>query len=215
MKKIILIGDSIRMGYDRDVRDRLKDVAEVYFPNENCRFAQYVLRHAILWKENEKWPDDVDLIHWNAGLWDTCRVLGDEPLTPLPVYRDFVVRIHRNLRILFPNARIAFATSTPVHEAGYAIEHGNRAQRYNRDIEAYNAAAVEALTSLGESIDDLYSVMAKAPLSEHSDCTHFYTPLGTARIVEAVTRFLCTELDIPVPAAKSSIVGASSSDIGL
>ncbi len=203
------------MGSNPVGRDRLKDVAEVYFPNENCRFAQYVLRHAILWKENEKWPDDVDLIHWNAGLWDTCRILGDEPLTPLPVYRDFVVRIHRNLRILFPNARIAFATSTPVHEAGYAIEHGNRAQRYNRDIEAYNAAAVEALTSLGESIDDLYSVMAKAPLSEHSDCTHFYTPLGTARIVEAVTRFLCTELDIPVPAAKSSIVGASSSDIGL
>ena len=44
VKKIILIGDSIRIGYDKYVKDALKDKAEVFYPSENCRFAQYVLR---------------------------------------------------------------------------------------------------------------------------------------------------------------------------
>ena len=45
MKNILLIGDSIRIGYDKSVRDTLKDIANVYFPDENCRFASYVLRY--------------------------------------------------------------------------------------------------------------------------------------------------------------------------
>ena len=78
----------------------------------------------------------------------------------------------------------------------------------------YNAAAVEALTALGESVDDLNAVMKAAPLSEHSDGVHYYTPAGTARISEAVTRFLCDALELPFPAGGATAVGASSSDIG-
>ena len=37
MKKIVLIGDSIRMGYCEYVKNSLRDVAEVYYPPENCR----------------------------------------------------------------------------------------------------------------------------------------------------------------------------------
>ena len=44
MKKIVLIGDSIRMGYDKYVKEALDGVADVYYPGENCRFAQYTLR---------------------------------------------------------------------------------------------------------------------------------------------------------------------------
>ena len=32
MKKIVLIGDSIRMGYDKYVKMALEGVAEVYYP---------------------------------------------------------------------------------------------------------------------------------------------------------------------------------------
>ena len=71
MKKIVLIGDSIRMGYDKYVRAALDGKAEVLFPEENSRFAEYVLRAVIDWKREGKWGDDVDVVHWNAGLWDT------------------------------------------------------------------------------------------------------------------------------------------------
>ena len=45
MKNVLLIGDSIRMGYDKSVKNSLKSKANVYFPEENCRFASYVLRY--------------------------------------------------------------------------------------------------------------------------------------------------------------------------
>ena len=45
MKNILLIGDSIRIGYDKAVRNTLEGIANVYFPEENTRFASYVLRY--------------------------------------------------------------------------------------------------------------------------------------------------------------------------
>jgi hypothetical protein len=38
------------MGYDKYVKDALSGVADVYYPDENCRFAVYVLRYAHEWK---------------------------------------------------------------------------------------------------------------------------------------------------------------------
>ena len=38
MKKILLLGDSIRMGYQNEVKELLKDEYEVVFPQENGRF---------------------------------------------------------------------------------------------------------------------------------------------------------------------------------
>ena len=51
VKKIFLIGDSIRFGapgsegYGIFVKQKLEGMAEVYAPDENCRFAQYTLRY--------------------------------------------------------------------------------------------------------------------------------------------------------------------------
>lgn len=45
MKNLLLIGDSIRMGYDKAVKKTLEGKANVIFPEENCRFASYVLRY--------------------------------------------------------------------------------------------------------------------------------------------------------------------------
>ena len=50
MKKIVLLGDSIRLGYEAYVREALSGVAEIYAPTENCRFAQYFFRYAHEWK---------------------------------------------------------------------------------------------------------------------------------------------------------------------
>ena len=197
LPKVVLLGDSIRIGYDRYVRDALFGQAEVLFPGENCAFAQNVLRRVNLWKDDGKWGNDVVLVHWNAGLWDCLHLDGEGPLTPLPVYRDFLTRIHRRLRRHFPAARLIFATSTPVIEEGYT--NPSLYARFNTEIEAFNAAAREALEPVGETIDDLYVVMAQAPNDEHSDMTHWYTPAGTKRIGDAVLASVCAALGIPVP----------------
>ncbi len=47
MKKIILIGDSIRQGYDKYVKLAFENTAQVYYTNDNCRFTTYIIRHLI------------------------------------------------------------------------------------------------------------------------------------------------------------------------
>ena len=74
MKKIVLLGDSIREGYDKYVKLAFDGVAQVYYPKENCRFTTYIIRNLLDWKNNLEWGDDVALVHWNVGLWDDIRM---------------------------------------------------------------------------------------------------------------------------------------------
>ncbi len=177
VKNIYLIGDSIRFGsvggkgspgYGKYVKEQLNGIYNVYAPNENCRFAQYTLRGLYDWI-NMVNPEEIDIIHWNNGLWDVMRLDGDEPLTPLNVYIDFLRRIHKKLQLLFPKAKIIFATSTPVIEGGA----GKRWVRYNSEIEEYNAKATELMKELGVVVNDLYSVAQKFDESYYADWVHF------------------------------------------
>ena len=197
MKKILLIGDSIRMGYDKYVKEALANVAEVYYPEENCRFSAYVLRCAHVWKKNLELGDDIDLVHWNAGLWDVIELFGDEPLSTVDYYENAIGRIHNRLRMLFPKAKIIFATSTAVIE-GIAKEH----VRHNAIIEKYNLTAVKALKDKDCEINDLYALTSKLPDSYHSDATHYYTPEATELIGGRVLAHICKALDIKASEVK-------------
>ena len=184
MKTVFLMGDSIRMGYDRYVRDALAGEAAVYYPSENCRFAQYTLRNAHDWIEKECQPECVDVVHWNAGLWDVARLFGDEPLTPIGQYASLLERIVLRIRKVCPNAAQIFALSTPIVEARY--EQPERFMRYNAEIEAYNRAAQETMERLGVPVNDLYAAACALPESAWSDPTHLHTPLGTQTLGDAV-----------------------------
>ena len=46
---IFLIGDSIRLGYCKTVKDCLADVAEVFYFADNCKSTQYVIFTALGW----------------------------------------------------------------------------------------------------------------------------------------------------------------------
>lgn len=178
MKKVILIGDSIRFGYDKFIKESLSGVAEVYYPDENCKFAEYVLRYLHEWKETLNWPTNVDVVHWNVGLWDCLRILGDSPLTPKQTYYEYIKRIDKRIRQLFPNAKIIFATCTSVIEEGYSKDF----YRINKEIEEYNKLAIEALSDTDTLINDLYQVSKKCSPEWRSDMTHYYTEEGTKLI---------------------------------
>lgn len=195
MKKIVLIGDSIRMGYDKYVKESMENIAEVYFPAANCCFAQFILRYLHMWIADELGLEHVDAVHWNAGLWDTLRIYGDtECLAPLDAYVSSITKIDERIKYMFPNAVSIFATSTPVLEDGGYIKEFE--MRYNADIERYNAAACEALSKRGVIINDLHALLKDCPESYHSDQTHFYTADATALIGNQVTKVLCEALDL-------------------
>ena len=192
MKKIVLIGDSIRMGYDKYVKEALMGSAEVYYPAENCRFAQNVLRFAHDWRKKGEWPKDIDLVHWNAGLWDILEMDGYGPLSSIEHYTNMIERIDKRLRFLFPEAKMVFATSTAVREN----EYKGSSRRRNSVIDEYNRAAIKVLSKTDTVIDDLYSITTDIPAECCSDMTHFNTPEGAAYVEGKVVSVLCRELGI-------------------
>lgn len=192
MKNILLIGDSIRIGYDNYVKLSMAPLAKVVFPAENCRFSGYVLRNLHNWTD-ELHMYEADLVHWNVGHWDTVRIYGDEPLTRPNVYADNLLRINDRIHFLFPNAKSVFATSTPVIEQGYIKDFEIR---YNDDIRKYNDIAKRTLQKEGVIFNDLYQLLENRTDSLHSDQTHYYTPDATELIGEQVCKVLCNELDL-------------------
>ncbi len=195
MKKVLLIGDSIRQGYDRYIQKAVEDTCKVYYPTDNCRFAQYVLRHLNDWKDQLETGDDVDVVHWNAGLWDTLVLYEDGFLTPPDFYAYFIDKICKRIRVLFPKAKVIFATSTPVREELFL--NPKVSYRKNSDIEKFNEIAVNIVRKYGYEINDLYSVVKNVPKEYYSDMTHLYTPEGTCLLTNAVLKSICSVTDIP------------------
>ena len=191
MKKILLIGDSIRAGYDKYVKMAFEDVAEVGYPAENCRFTTYIIRNLLAWKEQALGNEKIDLVHINVGLWDTLRMHDGEVLVDKESYEKNLDRIFCLLARYMPEAKVIFATSTPVNEAGFGD-----LKRFNKDIEAYNAVACALAEKHGASVNDLYTLLKDVPLSYHSDMTHFYTKDATKIITERVVACIETELGI-------------------
>lgn len=193
MKNILLIGDSIRMGYDKAVRKSLAGIANVYFPEENCRFAAYVLRY--IHEYGNLIPDaQVDVIHWNAGLWDCLWFFGEEePHTPIDIYAYYIDRICQRIRTLFPGAKVIFATSTKVQPEKTLKNY----KRSNEEIEAYNQAAVSIVRKYGFEVNDMYAVSAALPEEAHSDDVHYYTPVATEAFTNQVLAVLSRAIGHP------------------
>ena len=191
MKKILLLGDSIRIHYGKYVKMALEGEAEVFYPEINCRFASFLYRNLYIWQNELGLDDSVDAVHWNAGLWDVLVMPDGETFTPPEVYRYYLDRICRTLRAMYPKAEIIFATSTSVVEAGY-----NFYKRFNRDIREYNAIAMDVAASHCFRINDLYGLTENIPSEYRSDMTHFNTAGGAALLTGRVVSALEEALDI-------------------
>ena len=152
MKKVVLLGDSIRMGYGSQVAQMLGEEFEVWQPEDNCRYAQYTYQYLSVdesngWAANTK---NADIIHWNNGLWDLYHWFEDGPMTPKEFYVDTMVRI---AKILLQRSKIViFATITPVRQTHPTI--------LNTEIVDYNQALIPELKKLGVVINDLHTLIA-------------------------------------------------------
>ena len=174
MKKVMLIGDSIRMNYQSVVEKELSGEYSVWGPYENCRFAKYTLvelqRYIVAFSQNEKEKnenidqakitptidktDDViypDIIHWNNGLWDTgVTYEEDGPITPIDEYiRDMSI-ILRELRKM--TDKIIFSTITPVKPG---------INQDNDIIKEYKNRIIEFMKSENVFINDLGALVSE------------------------------------------------------
>lgn len=186
MKHVILIGDSIRIGYQDIARCELMGLADVWTPEENARDSRNVLAHLDDWVIARA----PDLVHLNCGLHDLKKEFGATAhQVPLDEYaanvRAILTRVQRETR-----ARLIWATITPVNEAWH---HAHKEfDRFEADVVAYNNAASAIARELNISIDDLNAQVTQFGRDKIllPDGVHFtdegYTLLGNqvARVIK-------------------------------
>ena len=157
MKKVMLIGDSIRMMTEERVREMLGNEYDVWSPEDNCRYTAITLNELRNYFTH---CPDPEIIHWNNGLWDTAIVYDDDGnFTPLDVYVENLRRILKQLKKT--GAKIIFATTTPTHPKKEIRYSPTLACHFNSDIEKYNEKAVELMKSEGVIINDLFPILKR------------------------------------------------------
>jgi len=155
LPNVLILGDSISIGYTRQVREALNGKANVIRPNANCGDTRHGLAQIETWLGEVKWQ----VIHFNWGLHDLCY---RNPELKTPGQRDKVkgtlsvplAEYEKNLETLVERlkqtgARLIFANTTLVPEG--------EAGRFPGDEVKYNAAAQRIMEKCGVPINDLHA----------------------------------------------------------
>ncbi|MDG2020604.1 MAG: sulfatase-like hydrolase/transferase [Phycisphaerales bacterium] len=160
LPRVLLLGDSISMGYHASVVAGLDDEATVVRPDENCEGTTKGIRRIADWLELD--GGDFDVVHFNFGLHDLKRVDADRRNSddPSDPPQADIETYERNLRsiartILASGATPVFCTTTPVPEGGV------RPHRDPADVDLYNRIARTVMAELGIRVNDLHSFAAE------------------------------------------------------
>ncbi|MBQ7923983.1 MAG: SGNH/GDSL hydrolase family protein [Clostridia bacterium] len=146
MIKVGLLGDSIRLfGYGAHVPTLLGEKYQVFQPEDNCRFAKYMLRGLFDWRAE---LETCDVIHFNCGHWDVCELFDDGMFSSVEEYERDMLRVARILKSYVP--KVIFATTTPVRD-GYTYNK-------NENIKLLNESIVPKLQKMGIVINDLHAL---------------------------------------------------------
>ena len=160
--KVVLIGDSIRMGYQPLVARKLEGEAEVWGPAQNSRHSLWALDHFPEWVEQQK----PDVVHVNFGIHDASIQADGEHQVILPQYRLCLTRFIARVRAMSKGLMI-WATTTPLYTSQPQVPMSLWSVRIAAEIDAYNAAALEIVRSEGLPIDDLHQVVMD---SDYAKC---------------------------------------------
>lgn len=188
LPRVLLIGDSISIGYTIPVRQQLAGEALVFRPPVNCQHTGYGLTQLKTWLGTTPW----DVIHFNWGIWDTHLldengglVYGENESMPInsfhirytpEQYRANLTRLVNTLQTT--GARLIWASSTPIM---------SRTGKRFEDIKIRNAVAAEIMQSRQIESDDLYDFVLPHVLTwQCPDQVHF-NETGNAKLGEKVS----------------------------
>ena len=186
LPKVLIIGDSISIGYTKLVIDEMKGTAAVSRPKANCQDTRAGIKNIDKWLQGGPWK----VIHFNWGLWDLCyrnpeaknqgnrdKVNGKigVPIEEYEKNLDTLVQ-----RMKKTGATLIFASTTVVPE--------NEAGRIVGDDVKYNQAAERVMKKNGVLIDDLYATSKKfgPELFVEPGNVH-YKPEGYAKLAKQVS----------------------------
>ena len=193
---VLLIGDSISIGYTPFVRSALQEQVDIYRIPTNGQATSFGLENLDKWLEKE--PADWDLIHFNWGLWDLCyrhpesKVQGHRDKvngTITTSLEDFQSNLEKIVfRLKETGATLVWCAITPVPE-------GEAGRKMGDDVR-YNAVAAKVMKNHGVLVNDLHAfAMKKLPeIGIRKGDVHF-TRKGYQYLAEAVTEEISTVLE--------------------
>lgn len=182
LPRVLLIGDSISIGYTEPVRAGLTGKANVQRIPVNGATTVNGLKNLDDWLGTKQW----DVIHFNFGLHDLRFMEDGKHQVPLPDYeanlRAIVARLKKT------GAKLIWAATTPVPNAEV------RPPRRNSDVIEYNEAARKIMDEAGVALDDLYSLINPRLEELQQPANVHYTAAGydvlARQVAESILRAL-------------------------
>jgi lysophospholipase L1-like esterase len=150
MEKVVLVGDSIRMGYQQFVEEELRGAVEFANPEQNGGTSANILANLDSWVI----APSPDIVHLNCGLHDIKMPFETGvPAVALEQYKSNLRAIFRRV-LSGTKARLIWAKTTPVNQTWHHERKGF--DRFEADVDAYNRAAVEVAEQMGVPVNDLF-----------------------------------------------------------
>ena len=184
--QVLLIGDSISIGYTQPTATLLEKKANVARIDGNARNTGYGQENIDRWLNDVQW----DVIHFNWGLWDIAyripdpqRIRSDKNrgiLTTSP--EDYEINLRKLVqRLRQTNAKLIWASTTPVPD--------NEPGRFKGDEIKYNTIASKVMAEYGIYINDLHAhVLPSISDYQLPDGNVHLTPEGYRFLAEQVAR---------------------------
>lgn len=199
LPKVVLLGDSIRLGYTSVVVKQLAGKAVVVSPTANGGDSSNVLKHLEEWAIRKQ----PAVVHFNCGIHDTkkSKTSGTYQVPP-DKYEANLRAIVEQLR-KETKAAVMFALTTPIIDSRAATAR----TKVDYDLldasgRQYNEIALRVMEELNVPVNDL-----RAALGDVEDQARFlgtdgihFTAAGTEKLGTAVSAFIAERL----PAAKGN-----------
>ena len=154
-KKVLIIGDSISIGYFPHVKKALEGEAEVFHNPGNAQHTGTGLRLIDTWLGEGEY----DVILFNWGLWDLCyrhpestvqgqrdKLTGEVTFT-VDRYEENLTQLVKRLKQTEAKLMFVMTTVVPPGEPG----------RFEGDEETYNEAAKAIMEKYGVEVLDLHT----------------------------------------------------------
>jgi acyl-CoA thioesterase-1 len=191
LPRILIIGDSISIGYTREVRQHFAGRANVHRPPDNCGPTVFGLEQIDSWLGAGRW----DVIYFNFGLHDLkfldakgTYIVPSPQDRPLASPEEYAANLRQIVdRLRSTGARLIFATTTPVPAGTIGRVEGSEL--------AYNAAATAVMRETGVTVDDLHAFAVARPQLRRPKNVHF-TPEGCLALADHVAATIDTVLTV-------------------
>jgi lysophospholipase L1-like esterase len=182
LPRVLLIGDSISIGYTLPVRDLLKDKANVHRIPTNGGPTSNGMNKIDAWLGSGKW----DVIHFNWGIHD-LKFMPDGKRQVEPA--DY----EKNLRALVAKlkatgAKLIWATTTPIPEGEL-----NPPRSFGK-VPEYNEIAERVMKENGVAIDDLNTAITPHLAEMQNPKDVHYKPEGYALLAQQVAASIDSQL---------------------